>query len=991
MKKTLCALLALCLAIAGLPAVSEEEPVSAPVEAAVPEAWTTGEDNGLWAEGDLTPDAFAAGDAFADGEAFGVSAAADGEAVALGPDAPVAGEAELALTPEVPEETPVEHAGPAVNWIAMPETVIEASFPVEDDRDPDALFAAYANGVLYDSGRPRLMSTNNTGRQLPGGDYLIYAALKEAVEQVAAGSRASTVVDIPVEELLGKAEFTAAELGVEMAYDADGAATSDSLQALQDAYTNLFAFHYDAILNALWFDCAYELYWFDRYRTGVSRRYPACWFVYDDAQQDYAVLVDEGGAVSISLSVLEQYAGDAAYTVDTALTSGARQAAANARRIVDAYADCSDFTKLYAYAAEICRRVQYNTPAAGSGWDNREQNPWKLIWVFDGDPDTNVVCEGYSLAFQYLCELSCFDSGVRCFMVSGDAGGAHAWNLVRMDDGKYYVVDVTWMDGGWADSLSGDRPVTAALVSQLPGGGWFLVGGSGSVSKGYTVATRGGASSFRRYYDDTVAANSAAVLALAPGAYVLNGFQRVNGATYYFDDGAFVTGERTIDGQDFDFGDDGALVGAWTPGAHTVDGRKYYFDEDGLHTEHSVEVLPAVPATCEADGMTEGRRCSVCGAVLLEQDAVPATGHLWGMAEYALSDDGATMTARRVCLRDSGHVQSETALTDSEVTAEPTCTEMGDTTYTARFENRAFSKQSRTRTDVPALGHAWGEVEYALSDDCRTMTARRVCGRDSGHVEIETVLTEARVATEPTCTEMGDTTYAARFENPAFEAQTRTLTDIPARGHAPVVDPAVAPTYDSTGLTEGSHCAVCGQVLTAQAVVDALPRVRLEGAEIAVKAQVYTGAPLTPAPTVALDGETLVENVDYTVAWANNLAVGKATLTVTGVGKYEGTLSAAFRINPKKPSGLALKAGARALTVSWKRVRGVTGYQVQYCLKKSFKGAKTVTVKGEKKLKVTLKKLKSKKAYYVRVRAYRTVKGVKYCSAWSAAKRKATK
>ena len=64
----------------------------------------------------------------------------------------------------------------------------------------------------------------------------------------------------------------------------------------------------------------------------------------------------------------------------------------------------------------------------------------------------------------------------------------------------------------------------------------------------------------------------------------------------------------------------------------------------------------------------------------------------------------------------------------------------------------------------------------------------------------------------------------------------------------------------------------------------------------------------------------------------------------------------------------------------------ITGYQVQYSLKKNFSSKKTVTVSKAATTKVVIKKLKSKKTYYVRIRAYKKVKGKKYYSAWSKAK-----
>ena len=64
--------------------------------------------------------------------------------------------------------------------------------------------------------------------------------------------------------------------------------------------------------------------------------------------------------------------------------------------------------------------------------------------------------------------------------------------------------------------------------------------------------------------------------------------------------------------------------------------------------------------------------------------------------------------------------------------------------------------------------------------------------------------------------------------------------------------------------------------------------------------------------------------------------------------------------------------------------RGVcTGYKIQYGLKKNFKGAKTVT---NKSATVTLKKLKAKKTYYIRVRAYKKISGKTYYGKWSSRK-----
>lgn len=135
--------------------------------------------------------------------------------------------------------------------------------------------------------------------------------------------------------------------------------------------------------------------------------------------------------------------------------------------------------------------------------------------------------------------------------------------------------------------------------------------------------------------------------------------------------------------------------------------------------------------------------------------------------------------------------------------------------------------------------------------------------------------------------------------------------------------------------------------------------------------------------------------VTYTSSDKKVVTVGQTSgkVTIKGIGKAtitikSGNLTKAVTITviPKKLSSVKAKAAQKSIKVSWKKNTTVTGYQVQYATNSKFtKGKKTVTIKKNKTTSYTIKKLKSKKKYFVRVRAYKTVKGKKYYSDWSKA------
>ena len=152
---------------------------------------------------------------------------------------------------------------------------------------------------------------------------------------------------------------------------------------------------------------------------------------------------------------------------------------------------------------------------------------------------------------------------------------------------------------------------------------------------------------------------------------------------------------------------------------------------------------------------------------------------------------------------------------DWEVTKAATCTEDGSQT-------RTCSDCGAVKTEaIPATGHSFGEWNITEAPTCTADGSQtRNC------YDCEAIETEAIPATGHT---FGTWTITKAATCTAAGSQTRTCSvckatetkEIPAKGHTTATDPAVAPTCTKTGLTAGSHCSVCNEVITAQETVPA--------------------------------------------------------------------------------------------------------------------------------------------------------------------------
>ena len=249
--------------------------------------------------------------------------------------------------------------------------------------------------------------------------------------------------------------------------------------------------------------------------------------------------------------------------------------------------------------------------------------------------------------------------------------------------------------------------------------------------------------------------------------------------------------------------------------------------------DHTVQIIDAIPSTCTVAGKTEGKKCSVCGDILVAPQDAPLAAHTYDDKYDAFCNvcnferEAECAHTQTVALKAVAATCTTTGLTAGVKCANEKCGEIitaqtitdalghdwADATCT---EPKTCQRAGCNVTEGKELGHKWS-VSYSWTGDKTTCVATKSCSACTAKITIDSVevVTNRKDAT---CTEDGYTEYTATFEDESLD--TQILEEKHTKLGHNLSDKKTNPTCDDRGYTTTS-CSRCDYVATGS-FVDAL-------------------------------------------------------------------------------------------------------------------------------------------------------------------------
>ena len=403
----------------------------------------------------------------------------------------------------------------------------------------------------------------------------------------------------------------------------------------------------------------------------------------------------------------------------------------------------------------------------------------------------------------------------------------------------------------------------------------------------------------------------------------------------------------------------------------------YYLTVGSLTLPHKLTETPAAEASCIKDGNTAYWTCSTCGKYF--SDAYAGT---------EIEENSWTLPAK-------GHdLQAVAAV-------EPTCTLDGNTAYwTCSVCGKYFADENGekeiTEEDwtLPALGHSW---------NAGTVVTKAGTAKTKGSMLYTcTVCNEAKTVAiaypKAATLEFTAAVYTGSAYKPAVTVKDSSGNEIKPSGNYTVkytnntnvgkATVTITFTGDKYTGTLTKTFMIRANTTKVSSLKSTAKGVKVTWKKVAGAAGYYVYRKGTSGAIATIKSGTTVSYVD-TKAKTNGKAYKyrvKPYFDKTTVKNYSKTSVSAYKLTyyvARTAIKSVTNSASKTMTVKWKKNAKATGYQVKYVVGST---TKTVTVKGKASLSKVIKSLKKGKTYKVYVRAYKTVKGTNYFSAWSAVK-----
>jgi hypothetical protein len=291
--------------------------------------------------------------------------------------------------------------------------------------------------------------------------------------------------------------------------------------------------------------------------------------------------------------------------------------------------------------------------------------------------------------------------------------------------------------------------------------------------------------------------------------------------------------------------------------------------------------------------------------------------------------------------------------------------------------------------------HQFQDPVYTLSDDHNKCTATRICANDPEHIETETVITSFRDIKAADCTNGGTREYYASFTNKAFESEHVMRVEVPALGH--MWDYAWYEwSKDYKKCTAIHKCKNNNQHYEKE-TVDTISSVKIAPTSNSMGMTTYKAVFKNAGFEIQTEDVWDIPEIEETETSeidSDDKYKDSSDKYQEETVKDENTDDFVRNNHTLKTTKLTkLKSKKKSITVKWKKqTDSVSGYEIQYCTNKRFNSkTKTITIGKPNEEQKTIKRLKSGKKYYIRIRTYAKCNGNKVFSNWSKTKSIRTK